>query len=171
MFQEKYIYSIALDFHFKLRHACLCNIQISIPLITNHLPSIAFMTDIRSSKALSEFYGFTSLSPKRFPILPLQSPIKNAGLCQKSVNFNPFIFPYLELLSYIIQSFLFIHLISSITFYEIVSICEIHICLYRNKEADCTHVHVLMSPDPFLPLQPALFTLWHSNRQVPSSLV
>lgn len=161
MFQEKYIYSIALDSHFKLRHACLCNIQISVPLITNHLPSIAFMTDIRSSKALSEFYVFTSLSPKVFPNpLPLQSRIKKCRFMSEICEFQSIhiSLPWIAIIHYT-EFPIHSPLISSITFYEIVSIYEIHICLYRNTEADCTPVHVLMSPDLFLPLQPALFTL------------
>ena len=52
----KYHISQCLGYHFKLRCACHCNIQISVPLLTNHLTSIAFMTGIRSSKGPSEIH-------------------------------------------------------------------------------------------------------------------
>lgn len=73
--QVKHSYSSALDYHFKLRCVCLCNVQMSASLFTNNL-STPCMTGIRRSKATREIHGFAFLSSKTFPILlPLQSLI------------------------------------------------------------------------------------------------
>lgn len=77
-----------------------------------HFPSSSSLhctvTGIRSAKAPCESYLFHFLSSKPFLILCLlQCPIvqrKKFSLSQKSVTFNPLIFPYLDLLSYIIQN-------------------------------------------------------------------
>lgn len=50
-FQENYTYYTAIGKHYKLRHLCLCIIEISAPLFTNHLPSTACVTDIKSTKS------------------------------------------------------------------------------------------------------------------------
>lgn len=103
-FQDNLISSNALNYHFKLRHACLCSIQISAPVIVNHLHSIVPL--IRSSKASSEIYIFILLSSKEFLIvLPLSYPTALWKKCMFLSEVCKFwyIFPYLKLLPYIVH--------------------------------------------------------------------
>lgn len=168
-YQEKFTNSNPLDYHLKLRYPCLLTYRFLLNCSLTTFPLLYVWKVSEDQKTQVKFMPSLCSIPKHssfsyFSCIPSYSK-RNLCLSQKSVNLDPFIFPYLELPFLIESPFLFLLFHSSL-----LPTYETHIL---SIEADSVYIHiyVLMPPDPFLLLQSASFILWYSNRGVPLSLV